>query len=103
MVFVYRLVTRVRFTLVAGVIAGCLAASLCSADTFSNPPATQSTVSFWLSIYTRYPLTQGVIHDSRYPEIVYDVIELAHPDAAGAYRINENSMRQARATYRRIL
>jgi len=103
MIVVYRLVNRVRFILIAGVLAGSLAASLCSADTFSNPPATQSTVSFWLSIYTRYPLTQGVIHDSRYPEIVYDVIELEHPDTAGAYRINDHRMRQARATYRHIL
>jgi membrane-bound lytic murein transglycosylase D len=103
MTVVHRIATRLRPIFIAGAIAGCLAASLCSANTFSNPPATQSTVSFWLSIYTRYPLTQGVIHDSRYPEIVYDVIELEHPDAAGAYRINDHRMRRARATYRQIL
>ncbi|MEE4113945.1 MAG: transglycosylase SLT domain-containing protein [Desulfobacteraceae bacterium] len=103
MTVVYRLVSGLKPVLIAGAMAGCLASSLCSADTFSNPPATQSTVAFWLSIYTRYPLTQGVIHDSRYPEIVYEVIELEHPDAAGAYRINDHRMRRARAAYRQII
>jgi len=69
---------------------------MCSTDPFPDPPVIQSSVDFWLSIYTRYTLEEGVIHDSRYPEIIYDVIPLKHPDAPDAHRINDNRMRQAR-------
>jgi peptidoglycan lytic transglycosylase D len=104
MTLLHRIVTLFGlFLMIAIIAAGGLATSLCSASTFPNPAATQPAVAFWLSIYTQYTLTQGVIHDSRYPEIVYDIIELKHPDAAGAYRTNDHRMRRARATYRHIL
>jgi membrane-bound lytic murein transglycosylase D len=73
---------------------------ICSADPFPNPPIIQPSVNFWLSIYTRYTLEEGVIHDSRNPEIIYDVIALKHPDAPEARRINEARMRQARLKVR---
>jgi membrane-bound lytic murein transglycosylase D len=63
----------------------------------------QPAVQFWLSIYTRYDLTQGVVHDSRHPGIIYGVIELEHPDAPNAHHINRRRMREARRAYRRIL
>jgi len=72
----------------------------CRAKPFPSPPVIQPTVQFWLSIYTRYTLAEGVIHDSRYPEIVYDVIELKHPDAPEAHRVNTSRMRKARAKIR---
>jgi len=74
-----------------------------AAEPFPNPPVIQPVVDFWLSIYTRYDLTQGVIHDSRHPEIVYDIIELKHPREPQAHRINDRRMRQARAKIRRNL
>lgn len=100
---IQRCFTRFGRFLSAGILSGCLITPLCLADTFPNPPAIQPTVQFWLSIYTQYALTQGVVHDSRYPEIIYAVIQLKHPDAHGANRTNTHRMRQARHTYRNIL
>ena len=68
----------------------------CSADPFQHPPIIQPSVDFWLSIYTRYSLMEGIVHDSRHPEIIYDVIALKHPDAPEAHRINAARMRKAR-------
>jgi len=72
----------------------------CAANPFPNPPVIQSSFQFWLAIYTRYTLTEGVVHDSRYPGIVYEVIDLKHPDAPEAHRINAVRMRQARKKLR---
>jgi membrane-bound lytic murein transglycosylase D len=71
-----------------------------AADPFPNPPVIQPSVDFWLAIYTRYSLEEGVVHDSRHPEIVYDVIALKHPDAPEAHRVNTVRMRQARLKVR---
>ncbi len=71
-----------------------------AADPFPQPAAIQPSVNFWLAIYTRYSLVEGVVHDSRHPEIIYDVIELKHPDAPQAHRINAARMRQARLKVR---
>lgn len=99
----HRYLARFGFLVFVSLLLGGLTPPSCSADTFPNPPAIRPTVKFWLSIYTQYPLTQGVVHDSRYPEIVYEIIPLKHPDAPGANQINNHRMRQARKTYRNIL
>ena len=100
---IHRYRTRFGPLLIASILWGCLITPSCLADIFPNPPAIQPTVQFWLSIYTQYPLTQGVVHDSRYPDTVYEIIQLKHPGAPGANRTNEHRMRQARNTYRNIL
>lgn len=45
----------------------------CAADPFPKPPVIQPSVDFWLAIYTRHNLVEGVVHDRRHPEIIYDV------------------------------
>jgi membrane-bound lytic murein transglycosylase D len=91
-----RLYLRLAIVVALSQILGAGVGLPCSADPFPNPPAIQPTVQFWLAIYTRYDLTEGVVHDSRYPEIVYEIIELKHPDAPSAHRINDRRMREAR-------
>jgi membrane-bound lytic murein transglycosylase D len=103
MTVIHRCLTRFGLLFFTSLLLAGIAPPSCSADAFPNPPAIQSTVKFWLSIYTQYPLTQGVVHDSRYPEIVYEIIPLKHPDTPGANHINNHRMRQARHTYRNIL
>jgi membrane-bound lytic murein transglycosylase D len=103
MPLIHRYLTRFGLFVFVCLLLGGLTPPSCSAETFPNPPAIKPTVEFWLSIYTQYPLTQGVVHDSRYPEIVYEIIQLKHPDAPGANHINNHRMRQARNTYRNIL
>jgi len=103
MATIYCYLTRFALLLFSGILLGSLITPSCLANTFPNPPVIQPAVQFWLSIYTQYALTEGVVHDSRYPEIVYKVIDLKHPNAAGANRTNAHRMRQARHTYRDIL
>ncbi len=95
--------TILGILVLTGTLVGLLTPGPCPAETFPIPVEIQPAVQFWLSIYTRYDLTQGVVHDSRHPEIIYGVIELEHPDAPNAHRINRRRMRDARQTYRRIL
>lgn len=75
----------------------------CAADPFPKPPVIQPSVDFWLDIYTRYRLVEGVVHDSRHPEIIYEVIALKHPDEPQAHHINAARMRQARRKVRNRL
>ena len=84
-------------------IAFCLAPPTGYAAAFPEPPVIRPAVRFWLSIYTRFGLTQGVVHDSRDPGIVYGVIDLEPPDAPAAHRINEHRMRRARKRYRQMI
>lgn len=94
--FWIRLATVVAVSLMldAGIKTDCLA------NPFPTPPVVRPSVQFWLSIYTRYTLEEGVVHDSRHPEIIYDVIDLKHPDAPEAHRINASRMRKARENIR---
>ena len=103
MTVIHRYLTRFSPLVLASMLLGYLITPSCSADDFPNPPEIQPTVQFWLSIYTQHPLTQAVVHDSRYPEIIYEIIQLKHPGAPGANRTNNHRMRQARNAYRNIL
>ena len=84
----FHLQMRIVFPLVISFVFICSGALTCAADPFPNPPVIQPVVNFWLSIYTQYDLDQGIVHDSRYPEIVYDLIELKH--SVPKDRTNEN-------------
>lgn len=46
-------------------------------DLFPVPPAIRPAVEFWKSIYADYDSDQMVIHDSRYLDIIYDVLDFA--------------------------
>lgn len=75
--------------------------------TTTNPfpisPVIEPTVNFWIDVYTRYPLTSGILHDSRSPNVVYEVIDLIHPDQYGARKINEKRIRNVRKAYKTLL
>ena len=43
-------------------------------DVFPQPPELQSDVDFWVSIFTEYSTSQGVMHDSRDLSVVYQSI-----------------------------
>lgn len=47
-----------------------------SEDTFHVPPALRTRVEFWKRIYSEFTSSQGVLHDSEYPELVYAVVDL---------------------------
>lgn len=60
---------------------------------FSVPPSLESRVSFWIDIYSKYNSSQGVLHDSRYVDIVYE--EVSFEDINGSSR-KEHQKRKLR-------
>jgi membrane-bound lytic murein transglycosylase D len=44
------------------------------ADAIPEDSRLRRNMEFWLSIYTQYDTTQGVVHDSKYVDIVYEVL-----------------------------
>lgn len=65
-----------RKTPIPGLVLGLLAASLVSAETFPEPPELKPDVDFWVSIFTRYDSNEGVLHDNRRLDVVYERIDL---------------------------
>ncbi|MDY6880313.1 MAG: transglycosylase SLT domain-containing protein [Desulfatiglans sp.] len=77
--------------------------ALASSGPFPLYPSIEPNVHFWTDIYTRYPTTKGIIHDSHDLSIVYNVIELIHPDRHGARAINRKRIKKAKQRYKIIL
>lgn len=46
-------------------------------ETFPLPDELRPDVDFWLSIFTRYDSNEGVLHDNRHLDVVYERIELS--------------------------
>lgn len=46
-----------------------------SKEAFKVPVGLEKAVNFWIDIYTKYPTTQGVIHDSENIDLVYEVVD----------------------------
>ena len=50
----------------------------------------RESVDFWLKIYGHYSIHQGVIHDSKYPRIIYQEYDFARTkDASGGIAAGE--------------
>jgi membrane-bound lytic murein transglycosylase D len=73
------------------------------ADPFPTYPCIQSNVNFWLKIYTRYDVTDGVLHDNTDLSIIYGIIPLENPKEPGASKINEQRINRVKEKYRNIL
>jgi len=51
---------------------------------FASPKNIKTNVEFWIKIYTEVSLEQGLLHDYRHPEIVFEKIHIGN--AQGAHR-----------------
>jgi len=47
-----------------------------AAEVFTTPDNLKDNVVFWKKIYTEVPLTEGIVHDSEYPLIIYKTITI---------------------------
>ena len=47
---------------------------------FSVDMRLRENVKFWVSIYTKYYSHEGVVHDSKYVNLIYEVIDLRNSD-----------------------
>ncbi|MGD9307383.1 MAG: transglycosylase SLT domain-containing protein, partial [Desulfobacterales bacterium] len=72
-------------------------------DTFQAYSFIQPNVEFWKSIYSKYSLNQGVIHDKHNLNVIYGVIELKNPDLPGGRKINRDRIKKAKKRYKQIL
>ena len=72
-------------------------------DPFPQYPVLDANVEFWIDIYSRYGTNQGVLHDKTDLSIVYEIIDLEHPEVPGSARINRQRTREAKKRYRKIL
>ena len=50
--------------------------TLQASETFPKPPELQPDVDFWVSIFTRYSVDEGVLHDNRNLGVVYDRLDM---------------------------
>jgi peptidoglycan lytic transglycosylase D len=49
-----------------------------AAEPFPEPPELKPDVDFWIGIFTRYTTDQGVLHDARNLDVVYERIDFPH-------------------------
>lgn len=64
-------------------VAGCLSlflrpgpAHALGSGEFPCPPELQPRVEFWIRVFTEFSKDQRIIHDGRYPWVIYDVVEV---------------------------
>jgi membrane-bound lytic murein transglycosylase D len=74
-----------------------------AADLFPVFDCIETNVAFWTRVYSQYPTSQGIVHDSERLDITYDIIDLMAYDAPGAHEINRKRMKKAVEKYERIL
>lgn len=74
-----------------------------STDQFPLYACIRPNVDFWLKIYTRYDVTEGVLHDNSNLSIIYGIIPLMDPNEPGASRVNEQRIKRVKEKYRGIL
>ena len=84
-------------------LLGLAVAPLAAAEPFPQYEIIKPNVDFWTKIYSHYPTTKVVIHDSHDLRIVYDVITVKPYDAPGAQKINRRRTKQAKAKYQALL
>lgn len=81
-------------------MALCLLAGLASGKEIIRPAGLEPEIGFWREIFTSVNTTQGLVHDDRYLDVVYERVQLpAEASPAKRRRVAD----QARAKYRRIL
>lgn len=66
----------VVFIFTAALSVGFSPQSIAYSKTFPKPPELEPQVRFWKDIFTKYSRNQGVLHDNRYLDKIYSVIEL---------------------------
>ena len=98
----HRFTSRLR----AGFLLAVLlfsSATVSADDIFPAYDCLKPNIAFWEDIYSRYPLTQGVIHDSKNLGLVYEVIDLLGENEPDSQKINRERSKQTQQKYQSIL
>ncbi len=96
-----RIVTikRILLSAVAGLLL-CAAAAAEQPGNFERPPKLEADILFWTKIYTEVDTRGGLIHDSSYLGVVYEVVRF--PARAGT-RTQRKMVKAAKQRYKKIL
>lgn len=60
-------------------------------------------VEFWRAIYSRHPLSEGLIHDKEDLSLIYEVVKFSSPQAHGVSATNQRRVSNLKDKYRDIL
>jgi len=74
-----------------------------SGDLFPVYPSIKNAVEFWKKIYTQYSTKQGVIHDDRHLDIIYEIVELQDSNNGGSGKHNQQKIKAVKNKYKEIL
>jgi peptidoglycan lytic transglycosylase D len=96
-------VTRLLFCFLVFPLSVLLSSSCAASDPFPIFTCLEPNVRFWIDTYTKYPTTNGIIHDAEDLSIVYGVIDLLPQDKVGARHINQERIQAAKEQYKKIL
>ena len=89
-----------KFTVLALFLAAASTPFADDTALFPKPATLQRDVNFWVSIFTEYSTTEGVLHDNRNLAVVYEKIDLPE----NASRRTRNRLSKARRQhYQKIL
>ena len=78
-------------------------------DADSTEKLLRQRIDFWISVYTKYSTGEGLIHDAKYPEIVFEKLEFkADPsDFSTPPKVREkrkqNNIKEVKAFYQKLL
>ena len=84
---------RPIFPVLIGFVLAALPWLAQAADPFPEPKALSAEVDFWESIYVKVSSKEGLLHDSRFLEVVYETIRL--------HGVESRSKREARVKKRK--
>ncbi|MDX1516425.1 MAG: LysM peptidoglycan-binding domain-containing protein [Woeseiaceae bacterium] len=71
-----------------------------AADTFPAPPELEPDIAFWVSIFTHYDSDEGVLHDNRHLDVVYERLDIP---ASATRRDRQRMISDRRKALQRIL
>ena len=72
-------------------------------ELFPTNDSIQANVNFWTKIYSEYSSRQGVIHDSKNLNIIYEIIDLRDARHPRGRKINKKKIKTTKSKYRSIL
>ncbi len=71
-------------------------------EPFQTPKGLESSVDFWIKVFTRYKRNQAVVHDTEDPSLIYDVVNLDGAGGPSSSRVRWRRARRARERYARL-
>ncbi|HSR35801.1 MAG TPA: lytic transglycosylase domain-containing protein, partial [Desulfurivibrionaceae bacterium] len=85
------------------VVVLCVSASPALANPFPLYECIKPNVAFWKDIYSKYPSSQGLIHDANDLGVVYEVVDLEPELGSAARERNSNRIKAVKARYEEML